>query len=126
MSTCAHRGRRHVIVPDLRGHGGSDHPITGRPPIEEDGPAPFDWRMMHETERRLIDPDPAWVAGLGTIKAPTLVLSGGAASPLDAADIAGRIPGARLVTIEAGHLIHVGAREEFLRAVDAFLDESTM
>ena len=43
-----------------------------------------------------------------------------------AADIAGRTPGTRLVTIEAGHLIHMGARTEFLRAVGAFPDLSTM
>ncbi|MEV4807512.1 alpha/beta fold hydrolase [Nonomuraea sp. NPDC049421] len=178
----AGRGR-HVLVPDLRGHGESEHPgayalhemagdvaalldhlktgsvelighslgalvatrvtiarpdlvsrlvledppqayaITGRPLIAEDGPASFDWRMMHQTEPQVSDPDPAWVAGLGTIGTPALVLSGGTASPFDAADIARRIPGARLVTVEAGHLIHVTARQEFLRVVDAFLDE---
>lgn len=172
--------RHHVIVPDLRGHGGSDHPGTyalpdmaadlvalldhvgaaratvighslggvvscllasgspgrvdrlvledvptlplrDRDPIVEDGSTGFDWRMMHETERQFLDPDPRWRQALTAITAPTLVLSGGAASPFHADETAALIPGAKLVTIEAGHLIHVGARAGFLRAVDSFL-----
>jgi pimeloyl-ACP methyl ester carboxylesterase len=173
--------RYHVLVPDLRGHGASDHPgdyrlpvmagdvvalldhlgleratlvghslggvisyhvamshparverlvledpapprpLKGREPIVEDGPAAFDWRMMHETERQFLDPDPAWPAGLAKITAPTLVLSGGSASPFAAAELAALIPAAELVTIEAGHLVHATDRRAFLRAVDAFL-----
>ncbi|WP_188187377.1 alpha/beta fold hydrolase [Nonomuraea sp. SYSU D8015] len=97
-------------------------PLQGRQPIVEDGSTGFDWRMMHDTERQLLDPDPAWVKGLERITAPTLVLSGGAASPFDAAELAALIPGARLVTIEAGHLIHATDRRAFLRAVDEFMD----
>ncbi|MEV4177099.1 alpha/beta fold hydrolase [Nonomuraea sp. NPDC049709] len=97
-------------------------PLTGRSPVVEDGSTGFDWRMMHDTERQMLDPDPAWAEGLGKITAPTLVLSGGAQSPFDAGEVAARIPGAKLVTIEAGHLIHVSARGEFVRTVDAFLD----
>ncbi|MEW9549300.1 alpha/beta fold hydrolase [Nonomuraea sp. NPDC050783] len=175
--------RYHVLVPDLRGHGGSDRPgayplpdlagdmaglldhagisratvighslggmvayllamrdperverlvledvppplpLENRPPVVEDGSTGFDWRMVHETERQFLDPDPAWRAGLARITAPTLVLSGGAASPFDAGALAAAIPGAELVTIEAGHLIHVTERAAFLRAVDAFLPE---
>ncbi|MEO3869203.1 alpha/beta hydrolase [Nonomuraea sp. B12E4] len=97
-------------------------PLRGRPPIVEDGSTGFDWRMMHETERQLIDPDPAWPAWLGKITAPTLVLSGGEKSPFDAGGLAARIPGAELVTIEVGHLIHMDARGRFLRVVDDFLN----
>lgn len=174
--------RHHVIVPDLRGHGASDHPgeyplpamaedvvalldhlglervtlvghslggmvshllamnhpgrverlvledvppplpLKDRAPVVEDDSTGFDWRMVHDTERQFLDPDPGWLEGLSRITAPTLVLSGGAASPFDAAGTAARIPGARLVTIEAGHLIHVTERKAFLRAVDDFLD----
>ncbi|WP_043631297.1 alpha/beta fold hydrolase [Nonomuraea candida] len=94
-------------------------PLTGRPPIVEDGSTRFDWRMVHDTERQMVDPDPAWAAGLGRITAPTLVLSG-TRSPFEP-DVAARIPGARLVRIEAGHLVHMDARKEFLHAVDTFL-----
>lgn len=172
--------RHHVIVPDMRGHGGSDRPGTyalpdmaadlvalldhagaaratvighslggvvlcllaggsperverlvledvptlplrDRDPIVEDGSTGFDWRMVHETERQFLDPDPGWRRTVAAITAPTLVLSGGTASPFHAEETAALIPGAQLVTIEAGHLIHVGARAEFLRTVDSFL-----
>jgi 3-oxoadipate enol-lactonase len=94
--------------------------MKNRPPIVEEGESPgFDWRMVHETERQFLAPDPAWAEGLGSITAPTLVLSG--ASHLDVEAVAARIPGAKLVTIEVGHLIHVSARAAFLRAVDEFL-----
>ncbi|MFC5829228.1 alpha/beta fold hydrolase [Nonomuraea insulae] len=94
--------------------------LTGRPPIVEDESTGFDWRMVHDTERQMLAPDPAWAAGLAKISAPTLVLSG-VRSPLDAGDVARHIPGAELVAIEAGHLVHMDARQEFLRVVDAFL-----
>ncbi|MEV0995076.1 alpha/beta fold hydrolase [Nonomuraea sp. NPDC050202] len=91
--------------------------LTGRPPIVEDGSTGFDWRMVHETERQMLEP--VWGEGLAKITAPTLVLSG-TLSPFEP-DVAARIPGAELVRIEAGHLVHMDARKEFLRAVDTFL-----
>ena len=95
-------------------------PMKDRAPIVEDDESPrFDWRMVHDTERQFLAPDPAWAAGLASITAPTLVLSG--ASHFDVEAVAERIPGAKLVTIPVGHLIHVSAREAFLRAVDEFL-----
>ncbi|MFG1942983.1 alpha/beta fold hydrolase [Nonomuraea sp. NPDC048826] len=97
-------------------------PMRDRPALVEDGSTGFDWRMMHDTERQFLDPDPAWLAGLDRIAAPTLVVSGGKASPFRAELLAARIPGARLVTIEAGHLVHATEREAFRRAVDDFLD----
>ncbi|QFY11310.1 alpha/beta fold hydrolase [Nonomuraea phyllanthi] len=96
-------------------------PFRNRPPVVEDDSTGFDWRMVHEVERQLVDPDPAWLEGLGGITAPTLVLSGGKLSHVGADQLAARIPGARLVVIEVGHLIHVTARARFLEAVDAFL-----
>jgi pimeloyl-ACP methyl ester carboxylesterase len=97
------------------------YPLEGREPLVEDDSTGFDWRMMHDTERQLVSPDPAWRAGLGKITAPTLVL-GGEQSHLRTADIVGHIPKAELVMIDAGHLIHTTARGPFLSAVDAFLD----
>ncbi|RCG31042.1 alpha/beta fold hydrolase [Sphaerisporangium album] len=87
-------------------------------------PFPFDWAMVEQTTDQRNDPGPAWLKRLGEITAPTLVLAGGAASHLpqhEVADLAARIPGAELVTIEAGHEIHKHRLEEFLSAVTAFL-----
>ncbi|MFG3436412.1 alpha/beta fold hydrolase [Nonomuraea sp. NPDC047897] len=100
------------------------YPLEGRPPLVEDGSTHFDWRMMHETERQLVRPDPAWAEALRRLEVPTLVLSGGSASPFRSERLAELIPGARLVTIEVGHLIHVGDRRAFLRAVDDFLTDT--
>ncbi|MFC4009797.1 alpha/beta fold hydrolase [Nonomuraea purpurea] len=97
-------------------------PLEGRLPLVEDDSTGFDWRMMHDTERQLLDPDPAWIDGLGKITAPTLVIGGGKQSLFDAGQVAERIPGAQFVVIEVGHLIHVNARADFLRTVEAFLD----
>ncbi|MFG1706809.1 alpha/beta fold hydrolase [Nonomuraea sp. M3C6] len=98
------------------------YPIEGRGPVMEDGSPGFDWRMMHDTERQIVRPDPAWQEGLAKVTAPTLVLAGGELSQFEAGDVAAMIPGAELVTIEVGHLIHMNARDRFLRAVDAFLN----
>ncbi|MFI6595448.1 alpha/beta fold hydrolase [Nonomuraea sp. NPDC050536] len=170
--------RYHVLVPDLRGHGASDHPgsyaltdmaddiagllagrravvvghslggvvayflavrhpelverlvledpvppvpMTGRAPIEEDDSTGFDWQMMHQTEKQLISPDPTLPGVLAGITAPTLVVSGGPSSHIRSEPLAALIPGAELVTIDAGHLIHENARAEFLGVVDDFL-----
>ncbi|MGW0805505.1 alpha/beta fold hydrolase [Nonomuraea sp. NPDC002799] len=97
-------------------------PLEGRAPLVEDDSTGFDWRMMHDTERQLLHPDPAWVDELAKITAPTLVIGGGRLSPFDSEGLAARIPGAAYVVIEVGHLVHVNARAAFLRAVDSFLD----
>ncbi|WP_187281052.1 alpha/beta fold hydrolase [Nonomuraea sp. C10] len=96
-------------------------PMRDRPVLVEDDSTGFDWRMMHDTERQFLHPDPAWLDGLARITAPTLVISGGQASPFRADLLAARIPGARLVTIEAGHLVHTTERVAFRQVVDDFL-----
>jgi 3-oxoadipate enol-lactonase len=70
------------------------------------------------------DPDPAWLEHLGQITAETLVIGGGPDSHVpqeQVAELARRIPGARLETIEAGHLIHDAKPEAFTRTVLTFL-----
>jgi pimeloyl-ACP methyl ester carboxylesterase len=55
---------------------------------------------------------------------PTLVIAGGPTSgvPQDrVAALAERIPDARLVTVDAGHLVHENRPEEFLALVEPFL-----
>ena len=84
----------------------------------------WDWAVSAQYALQRNVPDPAWVAGLAAISAPTLVIAGGAASHIPQellAGLADRIPGSRLVTIEAGHLVHKTCPEEFLAAVREFL-----
>ncbi|MGW7524392.1 alpha/beta fold hydrolase [Streptomyces sp. NPDC054783] len=59
------------------------------------------------------------------ITMPTLVIGGGPTSliPQDqVARLAGLIPGASLVSVDAGHLVHECRPEEFLAVVREFLD----
>ncbi|MFD0502470.1 alpha/beta fold hydrolase [Streptomyces chiangmaiensis] len=96
-------------------------PITLTRP---DGELPFDWEMVRAVRRQLDTPDPAWSERLGAITAETLVVAGGPSShiPQDrVAELARRIPGGRMVTIPAGHLVHHCAPEAFMEAVSAFL-----
>ncbi|MCX4744301.1 hypothetical protein OG455_02020 [Kitasatospora sp. NBC_01287] len=68
--------------------------------------------------------DPAWLERLGEITARTLVLAGGPSSHVaqeGIAELAGRLPDGRVVTIPVGHLIHHAAPGEFLAAVSPFL-----
>lgn len=100
-------------------------PLDPPRPVAEhpDGPLPFDWEVVTTTDAQLNAPDPAWREGLTAITAPTLVLAGGPSShvPQDHLTwLAERIPGARLVTIDAGHLIHASRPAEFLGAVREF------
>lgn len=95
-----------------------------RPPLIEDDTAGFDWLMMHATERQIANPDPTWWEGLITVNVPTLVISGGPTSHLAldrTVTMAGQIPGADLITIDVGHLIHTSAPDEFVKAVDEWL-----
>jgi pimeloyl-ACP methyl ester carboxylesterase len=93
-------------------------------PERPEGRLPFDWEMVLAIRTQIDNPDPAWLDRLGRITAQTLVIGGGAGShvPQDwVADVARQIPGARLETIEAGHLIHVTEPEAFTRAALTFL-----
>ena len=93
-------------------------------PDRPEGELPFDWAMVVAIRRQIDNPDPAWHGRLGRITARTLVIGGGAGShvPQDwVADLARRIPGARLETIEAGHQIHDAEPDAFTRAALTFL-----
>ncbi|MFJ3767224.1 alpha/beta fold hydrolase [Streptomyces sp. NPDC090082] len=94
-------------------------PVAERP----EGPLAFDWAIVPATDAQLNAPDPAWRADAARITAPTLVLAGGPSShvPQDRlARLAGDIPGARLVGIDAGHLIHETRPAAFLAAIREF------
>ena len=98
-----------------------------RPPTERPaGKLPFDWAMIEATDVRANRPDPTWWDHMGQITMPTLVIAGGPTSgvPQDrVVALAERIPASRLVTVDAGHLVHENRPEEFLAAVEPFLAE---
>ncbi|MFE4616933.1 alpha/beta fold hydrolase [Streptomyces sp. NPDC056747] len=94
-------------------------PVAERP----EGPLAFDWAVVTTTDAQLNAPDPAWREGLPSITAPTLVVAGGPSSHVPQerlAWLAERIPGAHLVTIGAGHLIHASRPGEFLDTIREF------
>lgn len=103
------------------------------PPVPLDPPRPvpthpggetdFDWPLVPALDAQLNAPDPGFPELLGAITAPTLVLGGGPRSPIaqrDTAALARSIPGAALVTLDAGHLVHAERPEEFLAALRSF------
>lgn len=95
-----------------------------RGPVERpDGELDFDWPVVPSVNAQLNDPDPAGRERLAGITVPTLVIGGGPGSQIDQEDLARmvrRIPGCRLVTIDAGHLVHTERPEEFLAALRSF------
>jgi pimeloyl-ACP methyl ester carboxylesterase len=98
-------------------------PATQRPA----GELSFDWAMIEATDPWANRPDPMWWDHMGRITMPTLVVAGGPTSgiPQDrVAALAERIPDARLVTVDAGHLVHEERPEEFLAVVEPFLAEA--
>ncbi|MBA2947515.1 alpha/beta fold hydrolase [Streptomyces himalayensis] len=98
-----------------------------RPPAERrDADLPFDWAMVLQTDEQRNTPDPVWWEHMGRITMPTLLVGGGPTSliPQDhIAVLADRLPDTRLVTIDAGHLVHETRPKEFLAAVEAFLGD---
>ncbi|MFI9782967.1 alpha/beta fold hydrolase [Kitasatospora sp. NPDC051984] len=99
-------------------------PRTANLPARPDGELSFDWELVAPVRRQIDRPDPRWLERLGEITAPTLVLAGGPSSHISqegVAELAARIPGGTLVTIDAGHLIHHAAPDAFLEAVSPFL-----
>ncbi|MGC5013669.1 alpha/beta fold hydrolase [Streptosporangium sp. DT93] len=92
--------------------------------VKPAGALPFDWEMLLAVKKQIDDPDPVWLDRLGRIASPTLIVAGGSLSfvPQDRiAEMARRIPDARVVTIEAGHLVHDVRPQEFTDAVLSFL-----
>jgi 3-oxoadipate enol-lactonase len=87
-------------------------------------PVDFDWRVVAAVARQRNAPAARHLDGLADITAPTLVVAGGPASHIpqrQLAEVAARIPDARLTTIEAGHMVHDERPAEFLAALRAFL-----
>ncbi|MFF7952845.1 alpha/beta fold hydrolase [Streptomyces griseorubiginosus] len=97
-----------------------------RPPAPApDSEPPFDWAMLRATDAQRNAPDPLWWDHMERITMPTLVVAGGTTSVIpqdEVAALAARIPGARLVTVGGGHLVHEARPEEFLAVVVPFLE----
>ncbi|MFF4380777.1 alpha/beta fold hydrolase [Kitasatospora sp. NPDC001547] len=97
---------------------------AGPLPEEPDPAVHFDWAMVRAVKAQFDDPDPAWREGLARITARTLAVAGGPTSHVPQeriAELARRIPDCRLVTVEAGHLVHGARPAEFVAAVAPFL-----
>ncbi|NUS15688.1 MAG: alpha/beta hydrolase [Streptomyces sp.] len=89
-------------------------------------PAGYDWRVVAAVARQRNAPPARHWEGLAEITAPTLIVAGGPASHLpqhQLAEVAARIPAARLTTIPAGHMVHDERPAEFVAVTRAFLSE---
>lgn len=95
--------------------------MPARPPGELD----FDWAVVEQVRPEIDTPDPRWAQVAAAITAPTLLIAGGATSPVPqehVADLVAALSDGRLVTIEAGHLVHHHQPQAFIDAVRDFLD----
>ncbi|GAA4606983.1 pimeloyl-ACP methyl ester carboxylesterase [Actinoplanes octamycinicus] len=95
-----------------------------RPPLQPPTePVPFDVAVVNQIRAQLDDPDPAWWEALSGLPVRTLIISG-AESPIPhelLADAADRIPDATLVSVTAGHDVHVEQPTAFVTEIHRFL-----
>lgn len=112
---------RRLVLEDV----GVPHPRPAAVPPRPDGPLPFDWRMVEQVRPEIDDPDPRWADVVAGITAPGLVIAGGPGSPVPQehiTELVRTLPDGRLVTLDAGHLVHATKPEEFTHHLLAFLD----
>lgn len=90
-----------------------------------EGKLAFDWGGT-ALSNEFTDPQVSfWRSSLRHVRAPTLLVAGGAASHVDQgqlAEMAALIPDCELVTVPAGHLVHGARPAEFTAVVTGFLD----
>ncbi|GAB3843290.1 hypothetical protein GCM10029963_17770 [Micromonospora andamanensis] len=113
---------RKLVLEDI----GFPHPRPPGLPDRPEGELPFDWHMVEQIRPQIDDPDPGWADIVGRITATTLLIAGGAASPVPQrhiVELADRLADVRMTTINAGHLVHETMPAEYLRALVAFLGE---
>ncbi|KUM95534.1 alpha/beta hydrolase [Streptomyces cellostaticus] len=114
---------RRLVLEDVYVPAPPDPP---RPPTERpEGELPFDWAMVRATDEQRNAPDPVWWDHMDRITMPALVMGGGPTSHIPQhliAQLPEVIPDARLVTVDAGHLVHETRPEEFLAVLETFLD----
>ncbi|MGH3631632.1 MAG: alpha/beta fold hydrolase, partial [Sciscionella sp.] len=100
-------------------------PRPAATPPRPAGVLPFDWRVVEQVRPEIDDFDPGWAAVMATITAPTLVVAGGPRSPIPRekiADLVRLLPDGRMVTVDAGHLVHAAEPDVFIRHLMHFLD----
>ena len=104
---------------------GVPHPRPAAPPARPQGMLAFDWGVVEQVRPEIDDPDPEWGRIMSGISAPTLVIGGGSRSPVpqeDLAELVQLLADGRLVTIDAGHLVHAMKPDDFIHHVLVFLD----
>lgn len=114
---------KRLVIEDAPPGFPRSRPVPERPDV----PVPFDWAVVPAIIEQTNTPDPTWWDRLADITAPTLLIGGGPDShiPQDTlTEAAARIPSASVVTIPAGHHVHVGEPDEFSAAVLQFLRAS--
>jgi pimeloyl-ACP methyl ester carboxylesterase len=112
---------RRLVLEDV----GVPHPRPATAPPRPPGVLPFDWRVVEQVRPEIDDPDPRWGDVVAGIAAPTLVIAGGASSPVPQehiAELVRIVTDGRLVTVDAGHLVHAGRPDEFTHHLLTFLD----
>lgn len=111
---------RRLVLEDV----GLLQPRPAAPPAQPQGVLPFDWRVVEQVRPEIDNFDPGWADVVAAIDAPTLVVAGGPTSPVPQEQIAKlvrRLSDGRLVTVDAGHLVHATRPDEFTDHLLTFL-----
>ncbi|WP_347813834.1 alpha/beta hydrolase [Allobranchiibius sp. GilTou38] len=112
---------RRLVLEDV----GVLHPRDPTAPTRPEGRLDFDWEMVQQIRPEIDAPDTSWTRILQEISVPTLAISGGETSFVPAEhirELTESVADGTFTTIDAGHLIHENAPEEFVRAVRTHLD----
>ncbi|WP_344080473.1 alpha/beta fold hydrolase [Luedemannella helvata] len=100
-------------------------PLPRDPGERPDGPLPYDWDVVPAIFDDIMAPDPRWLADLGTVPCPVLVV-GGDHSHIPQrllVAMAERFPRGRYLALDTDHSVHANRPGEFVAAVRAVLDE---
>ncbi len=111
---------RRLVLEDV----GLLKPRPTNPPAQPDGPLAFDWKVIEQVRPEIDNFAPTWADVVAAITVPTLVIAGGATSPVQheqIADLVHHLPDGQMVTIEAGHLVHANRPSEFTSRLLRFL-----
>lgn len=113
---------RRVVLEDVP----LPRPRTPAPPDRPPGDLPLDWAVVEQVRPEIDRPASHWPETAASVAARTLVVAGGASSPVPQEDVAALVatlPDGRQVTVEAGHLVHEREPERFAEHVRSFLAE---